>query len=78
VPNCLVGKVLVNDTTAPTITLPAACQNNIEVVDVGGQAAAHAITIAHPSGITLNGAATITSNFGRRVVTYAGAAAVSQ
>lgn len=78
VANCLVGKVLVNDVTAPTITLPPTCANSIEVVDIGGQAAAHNITIAAPSGTTLNGTATITTNFGRRIVTYGGMAAVSQ
>lgn len=79
VPNCLVGAVYVNDTTAPTITLPTYCANPIVVQDGGGQAGTHTITVATPSGVTLSGAATITANFGARTIRWTGPnAAVSQ
>jgi hypothetical protein len=62
----------VNDTTAPTITLPAPCPVNTRIVcnDVGGNGATATVTIAAPSGVAFTGNKTITTAFGVRTVTY--------
>lgn len=70
VASCLTGTVNVNDTTAVTITLPAYCATPIVIQDIGDNAGAHNITIAAPSGLTLAGATTITSNYGYRTVRW--------
>lgn len=71
--------ILVNDTTAPTITMPATCPlgQDVWIKDIGGQAAAHNITVSMPGGSTLDGAAsqTMAANFKGWVASYNGVAA---
>jgi hypothetical protein len=68
----------VEDTTSPTITLPASCPPyaQVTVADVGRNAGSHAITLTAPSGTVLNGAsggsATITTAGQHAVITYDG------
>jgi hypothetical protein len=68
----------VEDTTSPTITLPASCPSwaQVTVADVGRNAGSHAITLTAPSGTVLNGAsggsATITTAGQHAVITYDG------
>lgn len=77
--------ILINDTTAPTVNLPAKCPMDqpIMVQDIGAQATAHNITITAPTGTTLNGSnngsVAITTNYNWARITYNGStAAVSQ
>lgn len=64
--------VNVNDTTAPTITLPAYCSTPMTIVDVGNHAGADTITISTTltGGGTLSGSNTITTNAGNRTVRW--------
>lgn len=79
--------IYVNDTTAPTITMPAVCplNQNVRVNDIGNNAAAHNITLSMPGGSTIKrgtgsaGASVVMSTNGDSVnVSYNGAAAYVQ
>jgi hypothetical protein len=74
--------IYVNDTTAPTITLPATCplNQNVLVKDVGGNAGSHNITLSMPGGSTIDDGSTsvISTNHGFANVGYNGVAAAVQ
>jgi len=59
-----------------TVTLPASQAGQVYIIEANSDGAAHNITIAITGG-TVNGTATITANYGRRIVTCDGTNAIS-